>query len=173
LIAINNWKELVEVRTRLRKMIKRATSDFSFKKMGAAMNSWKQFVSGSDMNSLSDSLEKERKEKAQLQNEIETVKEEMDELIIFRNKVFFRDRAKAVKVSERSERSLRKTRILAMDLAKWLQKATSTTKLTNSIRLARLVRFARASLKMLLASLGAGAQSHSPQPNLPSTDCLG
>ena len=110
-------------------MIKRATSDFSFKKMGAAMNSWKQFVSGSDMNSLSDSLEKERKEKAQLQNEIETVKEEMDELIIFRNKVFFRDRAKAVKVSERSERSLRKTRILAMDLAKWLQKATSTTKL--------------------------------------------
>ena len=34
---------------------------------------------------------------------------------------------------------------------------TSTTKLTYSIRLARLVRFARASLKMRLASLGAGS----------------
>ena len=35
-----------------------------------------------------------------------------------------------IKVSERSERALRKTSILAMDLAKWLQTATSTTKLT-------------------------------------------
>ena len=42
------------------------------------------------------------------------------------------------KVSERSERALRKTQ--AMDLAKWLQTAASTTKLTHSIRLARLVR---------------------------------
>ena len=35
-----------------------------------------------------------------------------------------------MEVSERSERALRKTSILAMDLAKWLQTATSTTKLT-------------------------------------------
>jgi len=47
-----------------------------------------------------------------------------------------------IKVSERSERALRKTSILAMDLAKWLQTATSTTKLTlfHSIGLAYLVR---------------------------------
>jgi hypothetical protein len=45
-------------------------------------------------------------------------------------------------VSERSVRALRKTSILAMDLAKWLQTAKSTAKLTlfHSIRLARLVR---------------------------------
>ena len=49
-------------------------------------------------------------------------------------------------VSERSERALRKTR--AMELAKWLQTATSTTKLTYPIRLARSVCFARPSLKM-------------------------
>ena len=40
-------------------------------------------------------------------------------------------------MSERSERALRKTRILAMDPPKLLQTATSTTKLTHSIRLAR------------------------------------
>jgi len=45
-------------------------------------------------------------------------------------------------VKERSERALRKTRILAMNHAKWLQTATSTTKLTHSIRLTRLTRFA-------------------------------
>ena len=61
-------------------------------------------------------------------------------------------------VSERSERALRKTR--SMDLAKWLQPATSTTFSTNltlflSIRVARSVCFARASLKMRLASLCA------------------
>ena len=38
---------------------------------------------------------------------------------------------------------------------KWLQMATSTTKLTHSILLTRLTRFALASLKMRLASLGA------------------
>jgi len=43
------------------------------------------------------------------------------------------------KVIERSERALRKTSILAMNLAKWLQSATSTTKLTLPFRLARLV----------------------------------
>ena len=56
-----------------------------------------------------------------------------------------------------------KTSIHAMDLAKWLQTATSKpTSLTllHSIRLARLVWFARASLKMRLASLGAGGESH-------------
>jgi len=37
-----------------------------------------------------------------------------------------------VEVSERSERALRKTRILAMNPAKWLQTATSATKLTHS-----------------------------------------
>ena len=59
------------------------------------------------------------------------------------------------KVSERSERALRKTRILAMDLAKWLQTATSTTKtLTRPIRI-WLAWFARASFKLRLASLGA------------------
>ena len=42
-----------------------------------------------------------------------------------------------------------------MGLAKWPQTATSTTKVTQSIRLARLVRIARVSLKMHLASLGA------------------
>ena len=46
---------------------------------------------------------------------------------------FWRSRTlKLEEVSERSERALRKTRILAMDLAKWLQTATSTTKLTPS-----------------------------------------
>jgi len=63
----------------------------------------------------------------------------------------------ATQVSEPSERDLRKTRILAMDLAKWLQTATSTTKLTHSIR----IRSARSpppcSIKILhnLALLGA------------------
>jgi len=39
--------------------------------------------------------------------------------------------------------------------AKWLQTATSTPKLTHPIRLAHFTRFARPSLKMRLASLGA------------------
>ena len=38
---------------------------------------------------------------------------------------------------------------------KWLQMATSTTKLTHSILLTRLTRFALVSLKMRLGSLGA------------------
>jgi len=59
------------------------------------------------------------------------------------------------KVSERSERALMKTSILAMNPAKWLQTGTSTTKLTHSIILTRFIRFALASLKMHLASLGA------------------
>jgi len=53
-----------------------------------------------------------------------------------------------------------KTRILAMNPAKWLQTLwlLSTTKLTlfHSILLTRFIRFALASLKMRLASLGAG-----------------
>ena len=57
------------------------------------------------------------------------------------------------RVSERSERALMKKSILAMDLAKWLQTAASTTKLTHPILLARLVRFACASLKMRTISL--------------------
>ena len=61
-------------------------------------------------------------------------------------------------VSERSERALRKTRILAMNLAKWLQTATSTTKLTHSI-LIRLVRLVRSCfIKICLASHGAGSR---------------
>jgi len=40
------------------------------------------------------------------------------------------------KVSERSERAFWKTSILAMKCAKWLQTATSTTKLTHPIRVA-------------------------------------
>jgi len=43
----------------------------------------------------------------------------------------------------------------------WLQKATSTTELTHSIRLARFTRFARPSLKMRLASLGASQSQES------------
>jgi len=52
-----------------------------------------------------------------------------------------------------SERALMKTRILAMNPAKWLQTAISTTKLTNSILLTRFTCFALASLKMRLSSL--------------------
>ena len=48
-----------------------------------------------------------------------------------------------VKVSERSERALIKTRIRVL------------LKLNNSILITRFIRFALASLKMLLASLGA------------------
>ena len=61
-------------------------------------------------------------------------------------------------VSERSERALRKTSIFAMNPAKWLQTATSTTELTHSIRLARTFCscFIK-NAKMHLASLGAGA----------------
>ena len=65
---------------------------------------------------------------------------------------------RACKVSERSERAC----ILARDLAKWLQTATSTTKLTyyysTQFVFVWLACFARASLKMRLASLGAGLQ---------------
>ena len=46
--------------------------------------------------------------------------------------------------------------------AKWLQTATSTTELTHSIRLARFIRFALASLKMHLASLGAAMMQPPP-----------
>ena len=49
-------------------------------------------------------------------------------------------------VSERSERALMKTRILAMKCAKWLQTATATTELTHSMLLTRFIRFARRSL---------------------------
>jgi len=61
-------------------------------------------------------------------------------------------------VSERSERALRKTRILAMNSAKWLQTLWlhSTTELTHSI----CIRFGSlvfsCFIKMHLASLGAG-----------------
>jgi len=58
-------------------------------------------------------------------------------------------------VSERSELALMKTSILAMNPAKLLQTATSTNKLTPLIILTRFTRFALASLKMRLASLGA------------------
>jgi len=50
-------------------------------------------------------------------------------------------------VSERSERALRKTRILAMNPAKWLQTATSTTKLTHSILLTRFHSFCSCFIK--------------------------
>ena len=68
-----------------------------------------------------------------------------------------RDLTNVPKVSERSERAFWKTSILAMKCAKWLQTASSTTRLTlfHPIRLARSVCFARASLKMRLVSLGA------------------
>ena len=52
-----------------------------------------------------------------------------------------------LEVSERSERALRKTSILAMDLAKWLQTATFTTKLTNSILLTRFQSFCSCFIK--------------------------
>ena len=56
--------------------------------------------------------------------------------------------AKSEKVSERSERALRKTRILAMDLAKWLQTATSIAKLTPQfVWLAWLAWLARAGFR--------------------------
>ena len=69
-------------------------------------------------------------------------------------------------VSERSERALRKTssihtrdesREMAIDIL-----ATFTTELTlfHSIRLARFIRFALASIKMHLASLGADLRKH-------------
>ena len=58
---------------------------------------------------------------------------------------------------ERAKRgALLETRILAMNPAKWLQTATSTTTLTPQIILALFIRFARSSLKMRFASLGAG-----------------
>ena len=63
--------------------------------------------------------------------------------------------SKNSKVSEGSERALMKTSILAMELAKWLQPPTSTTKLTHSIQFFRLARLPPDSLKMRLASLCA------------------
>jgi len=45
----------------------------------------------------------------------------------------------SVKVSERSERVLRKTSILTMNSAKWLQTATSATELTHPISFDSLV----------------------------------
>jgi len=68
--------------------------------------------------------------------------------------------ARSEEVSERSERTLMKTR--TMNPARWLQTATST-KLSNifhSILLTRFTRFALASLKMRLASLGADGGQH-------------
>jgi len=62
---------------------------------------------------------------------------------------------KIFEVSERSERALRKTNILAMNPAKWLQTATSTAKLTHSIRLARLVCSCFIQNAPRIASLGA------------------
>jgi len=63
-----------------------------------------------------------------------------------------------IKVSERSERALMKTSILAMNQHPRNEMptdimATSTTKLTHSILLTRFVRFALASLKMRTISL--------------------
>ena len=58
------------------------------------------------------------------------------------------------KVSERSERALRKTRTLAMKPAKWLQTATSTNQANIiSPEFVWLARFARPSLKMRTISL--------------------
>ena len=54
--------------------------------------------------------------------------------------------------AKRSERALKKTRIQV------------TTKLTHSILLTRLTRFALASLKMRLASLGAAATTSASEP---------
>jgi len=64
-------------------------------------------------------------------------------------------------VSERSERALMKTKILAINPAKWLQKATFTTKLTLIIPLNSFdsLIFALASLKMRTISLRS-AQHH-------------
>ena len=63
-------------------------------------------------------------------------------------------------MSERSERALMKTRILAMNPAKWLQTATSTTELTHQIQFFWLVRFRSCFIKNAhnLASLGAAAK---------------
>jgi hypothetical protein len=66
------------------------------------------------------------------------------------------------KVSERSQRALMKTSNTAMNLAKLLQTATSTTKLTHSNLSTRFIRFALASLTMHLASLGAGSNVQQP-----------
>jgi len=58
-----------------------------------------------------------------------------------KTEAFPRDRCcgifREVQVSERSERALMKSSILAINPAKWLQPPTSTTKLTHSIRLVR------------------------------------
>jgi len=76
-----------------------------------------------------------------------------------------------VEVSERSERALRKTRILAMNPAKWLQTATSATKLTHSsLWLASFVLLLLASLKMLLASLVAALQNSHLAANINPRD---
>ena len=61
----------------------------------------------------------------------------------------------AIKVSERSERASRKTSILAMNPAKWLQPPTSTTKLTHSIILTRSPPPCSIKNAHNLASLGA------------------
>jgi len=52
-----------------------------------------------------------------------------------------------VEVSERSKRALRKTRILAMNPAKWLQVANPLLKLTHPILWTRFIRFALASAR--------------------------
>ena len=75
---------------------------------------------------------------------------------------------KTTQVSERGERALdedENTRDESREMAADIM-ATSTTKLTlfHSIRLARLARFARAPLKMRLASLGE-AQGVRPVQN--------
>ena len=63
-----------------------------------------------------------------------------------------------MQVSERSERALMKTRILALHPAKWLQTATPTTKL---FVLARLVRWCF----IKNAFLGAVKSSANSSPN--------
>ena len=106
------------------------------------------------------------KERADLLTKVRVEYQDMTKRIV-KNTYEARDLVNMQKVSERSERALRKTeytrdesREMATDII-----ATSTTKLTHSILLTRFTRFALASLKMRLASLGAGRHAQSPEPS--------
>jgi len=85
-----------------------------------------------------DRLVKRQKEEKEADLAIRGIKQKQEER---RLKYEAEDAAKLAKVSERSERALMKTRILATNPSKRLQTATSTTKLTQSIILTRSFLF--------------------------------
>ena len=122
--AIINWKELVHTRVRIRNLMARATTEKSFQWKSKAMNSWKEFNSNFDHKVLQAGVARLEGEVKERNAKIVKLESDMADLVGFRDKVFNRDRDKALRVLNRVCHSQ-----LSMALCVWVDAVTETKRL--------------------------------------------